>query len=270
MSYFDLLRKRKYFDIFLEYFNSDYAGKGEKRERHYGDLIKRHYKIAQGGISNHSVYRNHVAGLINDGTHIHDVYESLRVEFGVGIRGAKLVSFEDFWGSIKDHSQVVVRLTDYRMDCIAPNPVPQDILRDLRELFCGLKVVPPKAKQGKPLEEGPKLVAVSKTLHFLLPNLVMPVDRAKVLRFLGKGDVPPKIEKQFEWFKEVFNKYIELAAQLELEPNNGDGNWWNISVPKRIDNAIAGFWQIFDGAKMERIICGHIDTLLSYLNIPLK
>jgi len=262
MSYFDLLRKRKYFDIFLDYFNSDYTKRGEKREGHYGDLIKRHYKIYPGGSSNPSVNSHHVASLIDDYTHIHDVYESLSIEFGMGKRGAKLVSFEEFRKSIQDHSQVVVGLTGYRMDCIAPDAVPQSLLNDLKQLFDELEVVPP----GKPR----KLVAVSKTLHFLLPGLVMPIDGANVLRFLRKGDVPEKAERQFDLFKEVFGKYIELATQLGLNPSNGGGNWWNISVPKRIDNAIAGFWAIFDSGNIERMICGHIDTLLSYLNIPLK
>jgi len=271
ISYFDLLRTRKYFDIFLKYSNSDYAKRGEKRERHYGDLIKRYYKIYPSGSSNSSVNSHHVENLINDYTHIHDVYESLRVEFGMGMRTAKLVSFEVFRKSIQDHSQVIVGLTGYRMDCIAPNAVPQSLLDDLKLLFYGLKVVPPKAKQGKPPEESPKLVAVSKTLHFLLPNLVMPVDGAYVLRFLGKRSVPQNIERQFALFKEVFCKYIELTAQLKLNPNNGGCNWWNISVPKRIDNAIFGFRAIFDDANRVRIICDHCDDinmLLSYLNIP--
>jgi len=98
----------------------------------------------------------------------------------------------------------------------------------------------------------------------------MPVDGASVLRFLRKGSVPTKIGKQFELFKEIFCKYIELTSQLKLNPDNGDGNWWNISVPKRIDNAIGGFWKIFGNDNIERITCDHIDMLLKYLGIPLE
>jgi hypothetical protein len=151
------------------------------------------------------------------------------------------------------------------MESIAPDAIPEELLDGLKLLFSGLKVVPLKAKPGKPPKEGPKLVAVSKILHFLLPDLVMPVDRKKVLRFFRKGDVPQETDEQFELFMEVFRKYAEVTARLGLTSGNGDGNWWNISVPKRIDNAILGFWDIFDDANLERIICGHTDMLLEYL-----
>jgi hypothetical protein len=303
MSYFDLLYTREYFDMFLKHFNSDYSKQsssapnaaitipqgitqeqwvrfikyqtrkakrsGEERESHYSNLIKHYYMIGQGTPGSPSITSDHVAALISDQTHIKDVYESLRKEFRMGMRGLRLFPLEVFSDSIQAHKQVLVRLTGYRMESIAPGAIPQELLDELKLLFCRLKVVPPKAKPGKTPEEGPKLVAVSKILHFLLPDLVMPVDRAKVLRFLGKkGDVPSDQEKQFTWFKEVFAKYIELAAQLGLTSNNGDSNWWNISVPKRIDNAIIGFWDIFNDANLERIICGNIEMLLKYLNIP--
>lgn len=262
MSYFDLLFERQYFDTFLNYFNSLYSKQGQDRETHYGNLIKRYYRYDNQNAPSSSLVidNSHIEALLDDFNHIYDMYESLRVEFGMGKRSAKLVPAVEFFSSIQGHKAVIVGLTNYRMDCIVPGTVPQDLLDALEQLFYGLRVVPP----NKPL----KLVAVSKTLHFLLPNLVMPVDGASVLRFLRKGPVPQKINKQFDLLIEVFNKYIELAAQLGLKSNNGDGNWWNISVPKRIDNAIGGFWAIFNDANLERIICGNIDMLLSFLKIP--
>ena len=88
MSYFDLLRTRKYFDIFLKSYNDEY-GKGDQKsgkekETNYCNLIKRHYMIDQGGIGNPRVYsdphvyRNHVAHLISNRTHIDEAHESLR------------------------------------------------------------------------------------------------------------------------------------------------------------------------------------------------
>lgn len=203
--------------------------------------------------------------MIGNEDHIKDIYESLRVEFKMGMRGAKLVSLEEFQKSIQDHMQVIVGLTEYKMDCIAPDAVPQSLLDDLKRLFYELKVVPPKEKQGKPPEERPKLVAVSKTLHFLLPDLIMPIDRAIVLRFLRKKNIPSDTKDQYALLIEVFNKYLELTAKLGLKQSNGDDNWWNRSVPKRIDNAIAGFWKLFDDNNMEHIICGNIDMFLEYL-----
>lgn len=242
MRCFDLLYNRKYFDIFLDYFNRVY----NQREKRYEQLIKR-YRNSTGQF----------AGLISDRTHIDDVYNSLGKEFNMAMRGAKLVSFGEFWTSIQAHKQTIVALTNYKMDGINPDAIPQPILVDLKQLFDGLEVVPPNQKR--------KLVAVSKTLHFLLPDLVMPVDNAGVLRTLEKGEVPEDAGKQYDLFIEVLKEYLDLTVKLGLKQSNSDGKWWNISVPKRIDNAIAGLWKIFSERHMKYLICNHTDMLLNYL-----
>ena len=303
-TYFDLLRSRNYFDRLLKYYNSKYgkpipsaaqgapiygkqatvtvgvprgltAGQykkmidhrvarqvryksGEDKEPHYRSLIKRCYVIGKGTSTSSSITGGHVAALISNKTHIEDAYKSLDKEFYRDRRRAKLAPYSDFWTSIQTHKQRLVAVSQYGMDAINPGAVPGEVFEQLRALFHGLEVVPSSQKT--------KLVAVSKTLHFLLPDLVMPID-SKVLRFLGKGDnISPQPEKQFESFKDVFNRYLELTAALGLKQSNGDGNWWNWSVPKRIDNTIMGFGDLFfNDENVERIICGHMDMLLDYL-----
>lgn len=302
MTYFDLLRTREHFDVFLRHFNSEYGKRtasasntimtppqgvnrrewnefikqqiahpkksGEEREPHYAKLIKRYYGIDQDIAGNAGATSNHVKALISDQTHIKNVYESLKRDFHMGARGLSLVPLEEFSDSIQAHEQALAKLAGHRMEWMSPGAIPQELFDGLKLLFLRLHVVPPKSKAGEAPDEGPKLVAVSKTLHFLLPDLVMPVDRAKVLRFLGKkGDVPSDQERQFAWFTEVFGKYVQLTAHLGLTSTNGDGNWWNVSVPKRIDNAIIGFWDVFSDENLERIICGNIGTLLTFLKI---
>jgi hypothetical protein len=265
MTYFDLLCIPKYFDRFLNCFDSNYGEKGQYREPHYGKLINRYYKIdieegisyLNGHIKNLDIDSNHVIRLINDNTHISNIYESLRIEFGMGRRSAKLVSINDFTVSIQDNQAIIERLANQRLDSIPPGTVPTSLLTDLKTLFFGLQVVPQDQKS--------KIVAVSKALHFLLPDLVMPIDGANILRFFGKGDIPGKAEQQFEWFKEVFIKYVQLIAYLKLERDNCNCNWWNISVPKRIDNSITGFWMIFNNKNIEALICNHIEMFLNYL-----
>ncbi len=234
-TYFDLLCSHKYFDRLMKYFNSKYgtlasspvegattSGKpatetfqapegmtkeqsrslidrflaqqgrektGEQREPRYGSLIKRYYMIDNGGSTGSIITSDHVAALINNKTHIEDIYESLKKEFGMGKRGAELAPYSSFLNSIQTQKQGLMALSQYRMDAVNPNAVPGDMFEELRTLFQALEVVPSSRKT--------KLVAVSKTLHFLLPDLVMPID-SKVLRFLRKGDIPPKTEKQFE------------------------------------------------------------------------
>jgi hypothetical protein len=302
VGYFDLIHTREYFDVFLKHFNSAYGKQavsasnttitmlegtdpqewnrflkyhavrsrksGEEKEPHYEKLIKRYYGIDQGIARNSSSTSNHIKTLISDETHIKNLYESLKRDFRMGTRGLRLVPLEEFSHSIRAHEEVLIRLAGYRMESISPAAIPQEPLDGLELLFRQLHIVPPKSQAAETPGEGPKLVAVSKTLHFLLPDLVMPVDRAKVLRFFGKkGDVPSDQGKQFAWFRQVFDNYVELTVHLGLTSGNGDGNWWNVSVPKRIDNAIIGFWDLFSDENLERIICGNIGTLLTFLRI---
>jgi len=229
----------------------------KKKEPHYEDLIKSYYKIGAGTPSGSRVTSGHVSTLISNRTHIDDVYESLRKEFGMGMRGGKLVPPDDFFRSLQTNKNDLVKASTYRMDGISPSAAPDQMFELLRALFHGLQVVPST--------QNTRLVAVSKALHFLLPDLVMPID-SKVLRFFRKkGDIPPEPQKQFDWFTEILGKYLEITAALGLKQVNGDGKWWNWSVPKRVDNAIMGFWDLFSDDNIERIVCGHIDTLLHYL-----
>lgn len=255
MTYWDLLGQAQYFNRFLAEFNIYYRNQvdGKGKESNYKALICRYYNLRPDGSGNPSAGAN-VTGLIDDNAHISNVWESL-IEFGYNTYRpqSERISPCKFKESIQEHRDVIIRLASYRMDCISPNAVPQQLLEDLKYLFDRLEVV---------LKGKSKLVYVSKTLHFLLPDLVMPVDNEIVLPFLRKKK-PPR-EKEFELFKEIFEKYIELAQHLGLKRNNGDGEWWNISVPKRIDNAMDGFRRIFNDDNKEHIICDHIDMLLSY------
>lgn len=77
-----------------------------------------------------------------------------------------------------------------------------------------------------------KLVSNSKILHFLFPNLLLPMDRANTLTYFY-GNV-----------NESMNKYIEIV-EFSFEIMEKSTNWnalldngWNTTVPKMIDNAI--------------------------------
>lgn len=245
MSYFDLLCRRDYFDIFLDYFNHCYDQVGQYREKHYHEVINRH----RAGTAS-------LSALIDSDEYTDDVYQALSKEFGMARVG--LVSLDEFRKSIREHAQILARTAGHNMDeFCASRSLPAWLLADLEQLFRGLVVTQPKVKR--------RLVAVSKTLHFLLPDLVMPVDNAVVLRFLGQRSIPKDTEKQFELFTSVFAKYMELAARLGMERSNSDGRWWNISVPKRIDNAVSGLWTVFSDRHIEHLICNHTDVLLNHL-----
>jgi len=77
-----------------------------------------------------------------------------------------------------------------------------------------------------------KLVSNSKLLHFLFPNICMPMDRNNTLTYFYKNT------------GESENKFLEIIQfSHELMKNNQDltgflDDNWNTSIPKLIDNAI--------------------------------
>jgi len=87
-----------------------------------------------------------------------------------------------------------------------------------------------------------RIVGISKTLHFLLPNLVMPIDRANILSLLYLGSkYSANPEREFRYFTEIFEEYRHLCHKLGLAVRDVDGLGWNSSIPKMIDNALIGF-----------------------------
>jgi hypothetical protein len=84
-----------------------------------------------------------------------------------------------------------------------------------------------------------KLVANSKALHHLLPDLVPPIDRAYTLRFfydnktLSKGDEAT--------FKEIYPYFHRIAVTRREQIMSHLGTGMNTSETKVIDNAIVAF-----------------------------
>ncbi|MEM5867728.1 MAG: hypothetical protein QXG39_07400, partial [Candidatus Aenigmatarchaeota archaeon] len=93
----------------------------------------------------------------------------------------------------------------------------------LSELFGSLDIMVSKGK----------IVSRSKLMHFLLPNLVMPIDRQNTLYFFygSRNEFKPESK-----FIEIFESSWNIAKRINLSiflDNN-----WNQTIPKVIDNAI--------------------------------
>jgi hypothetical protein len=88
------------------------------------------------------------------------------------------------------------------------------------------------------------LVTFSKTLHFILPNLIAPIDRKYTLRFFyGKNPEGcfTSRQKQFDVFWKIemeFSKYAQKQKELS---SFVEVNGWNRSIPKVLDNAVIGY-----------------------------
>ncbi len=92
-----------------------------------------------------------------------------------------------------------------------------------------------------------QLVAGSKFLHHLLPDLVPPIDRAYTGNFFYARDLPYtqtngriQYDQPRRW-REMFTDFTRFAAERAIDLNALVDRRWQSSLPKVIDNAIIGF-----------------------------
>lgn len=93
-----------------------------------------------------------------------------------------------------------------------------------------------------------KIIANSKTLHFLLPDLIPPIDGEHILKFFGIN--PTQLyssclshEKQAELLIRIMHRYYEILDSCfdEITQIYARKNTYDYSIPKIIDNAIWGY-----------------------------
>ncbi len=167
--------------------------------------------------------------LLSDDEFLELIYITL-IAWNMDQRGAKLTSFDEFKKSMLDNRSCLNELYDYRLCSLSENDL-DIVLNKIEKLFYELRVMKSKSK----------IVGISKTLHFLLPNLIMPIDRKYTMNFFyGHNAYNQDISKEFKTFKKVFIKFYEITKQLKLSDKDVDGFNWNTSIPKLIDNAIIG------------------------------
>ncbi|MDP3765034.1 MAG: hypothetical protein Q8R04_00825 [Nanoarchaeota archaeon] len=152
-------------------------------------------------------------------------------------RGAKLAKFQEFKKSIIKNKKNIVALSKYRLDKLS-NTEYDKVIKILEYLFYNLKLV--GYNNNKKNSEKPRLVTFSKTIHFLLPNLVVPIDRKYTLNFFyNNASINNKLELQFQKFSYIFKECSSFALEVKL--NSKVGNSWNQNIPKAIDNIIIGY-----------------------------
>ena len=143
---------------------------------------------------------------------------------------ARLVSFEEFRKSIIDNLEHLQNLCKYKLHKLKSGELRQTKDR-LGSLFENLKVMKTEAR----------LVGVSKALHHLLPDLVMPIDRKHTLKFFY-GCTNYNKEKEKQIFLQIFDASHKICEKLNLnERDLNPKRDWDTSIPKLIDNAIIGF-----------------------------
>jgi hypothetical protein len=95
-------------------------------------------------------------------------------------------------------------------------------------------------------KSGAQLVAASKVLHHIIPDLLPPIDRRYTLAFFGINAIAPSQYSAQSMFRHLYPPFVAVArerselirAKVSLEEEN-----WHTSYTKVIDNAIVGSFE---------------------------
>jgi hypothetical protein len=193
------------------------AKHGEKLlTQEYDESSERYYRILRSSQKD-----------ITSDDFLKEVYEML-IAFKMNSRGAKLSTLPDFKRLIKKHANTIQSLAKFKLEKVKAT---DDSFKEaIDSLFCNLS--------GLTQTKAP-LVTFAKTMHFLLPDLFMPIDRRYTLRFFYESN--PLNQKQcflqvFEQFRQFAQKHHEtLKGQVDKNSH------WNRNIPKIIDNIIIAY-----------------------------
>lgn len=204
--------------VFFEYIDICNGEQSYDDLQFYRDIIAEHRKVANLSV------------LIASDDFLHKIPATLR-KWDMNSRRARLVDVSTMCASIRSHQEDFDKLYRFRLEELAEDDI-EDLMEQLKKVFCGLKIMASKRR----------IVGVSKALHFLLPDLVIPIDGSNTLpAFCGYNRYDNIAEKEFKTFADIFMKTIGIAKRLNLTKSDVSGEYWSCSVPKLIDNAIFGF-----------------------------
>ncbi len=168
-----------------------------------------------------------VRAAIDDTRFLEALRRTLRA-WGIGVRASRLVSEEKFAAALSAALPTLEILEPLAID--GPD-LPVDIASQLWLVIESLGVV----------ENIAKIVAVTKTLHHLLPDLVVPMDREWTGKFfhfhLPEWQNPASQRKIFML---AYDQFVALAHQVCPE-QYVTNDAWRTSRTKVLDNALIGF-----------------------------
>jgi hypothetical protein len=217
----------------------DFIFKNKKIFFHFVDECNKRYRSGhdlssyKDIIRKHGEYHNDLKALLNDEKIYPLIMKTLKA-WNMDQRGAKLTTVENFKQSISLNNvkENLIGLSKYKIFSISGRQIETEITGLLENVFLNLKV----------MESKRRLVGVSKALHFLLPNLVMPIDNKYTMNFFS---ISTDVNRELTTFKNIFVETFNITKGLYLTQDDVDGKKWNTSVPKLIDNAIIGFNRYF-------------------------
>lgn len=229
-------RKMNYQTNESEKQNTKKAGFNSREELlECAEKVNRNYRLNDKGrlyylqvMSFHK--NNNINDLLNNDDFYAIIYKTLKA-WNMNQRGAKLKNVSNIKKSVLGLKDEISQLYFYELNSLKESEL-ENIINRLEKIFINLK----------PMESKTQIVGTSKLMHFLLPNLVMPIDRRYTLSFLFPNHNYWKdINAEFDEFKKVFLIFYKLTKKFNLSIHDTNNQTWNASVPKIIDNAIIGY-----------------------------
>ncbi len=156
------------------------------------------------------------------------LYVTLSVEFENQKLG-KLKDFSIFAESIKKHQENFKELSPLKLRDL--DEWDWEECREIFEdLFSDLELVNGKSS----------VIAFSKVLHFMLPNLIVPINRKNTMRFFygKKYSCFKSLENQYQTFWNLETVFSEFVKRNKVSQYIDDT--CNLNIPKILDNAIIG------------------------------
>lgn len=154
------------------------------------------------------------------------LYATLRL-WGIGKRKSKLVPFGEFASALKHWATELSALQDVKLDMV----VDAETVAKLWNLVAHLGIV----------ENKNTVVAGTKCLHHLLPDLVPPMDRDYTQTFFG-WENPDFQNHPRECFEYAFLTFAKIAERVK--PFDLVGKRWRSSGTKIIDNGVVGYCRV--------------------------
>lgn len=152
----------------------------------------------------------------------------------MGKGGAKMADFKIYETSLIQAWPTIQELTE-----VLPEDATELHWVALKEVFLLIKA----------MQSSFSLVATSKVLAHVLPNLVPPVDRHYTIRFLYRNRVLPKnIEGEWELLREFLESFFHPILK-EPRFTTAAAKWnvtnqsypWDTSLLKTVDNVLVGY-----------------------------
>jgi hypothetical protein len=211
---------------------ADHVGRLISRFDYYVDIYERLDPFRRSGQLSSHVHTlkaraelGSAAAALADRRFLGSLYETL-LKWGIGRRSSRLVPISEFEKALRDREASFVLLDGWRID--DPDLTVGDTSRALWNLIASLGIV----KNDAPL------VAGTKTLHHILPDLIPPMDRQYTRPFFGWYG------QQFQYqqeraFEEAFREFWRIAVRVE--PARLLGTDWRTARSKLLDNAVVGF-----------------------------